>query len=829
MHFMALLGPLAFAELLRTVKADCLGDCPEGHHLIKIQPVIITYPEKGLASNTAFTSTESLPCEDEYITTTIPGPFPTTYTIPPTGTNPGSVVIETPTWTTITTPGSVLTTETIPPKGTTPGTVIIHTPTSEPPTSAPPETWITRTTPGSIWTTESIPPKGTTPGMVIIHTPTSEPPTSSEPPESWITRTTPGSILTTETIPPKGTTPGSVIIHTPTSEAPTSSEPPESWVTRTTPGSILTTESVPPEGTTPGTVIIHTPTSEPPTSEPPESWVTRTTPGSVLTTESIPPEGTTPGTVIIHTPTSSPRLPITTPVTFSNSSKAPPPTITTTTTDSIITTETIPGAGTTPGSVIIHTSVPESWITITSPGPEDFTTTVATPDGTTPGTVVIETPSWTTYTTEGTVATTKSIPPEGTNPGTVVIETTPPAIPESWVTITSPGPEDLTTTVATPEGTTPGTVIIETSSWTTYTTEGTVATTKTIPPEGTNPGTVVIETTPPGIPETTSPAVPETTSPAVPETTSPAIPESWVTITSPGPEDLTTTVATPEGTTPGTVIIETSSWTTYTTEGNIATTKTIPPEGTNPGTVIIETPAPTLECDRYGYLIQAAYLYRVNIETGATEPVGTELIPGASINALGYNALDNYLYGLDNNNHNIVRISNNGTAQNVVGVTVQSVVGDIDNEGCYWVLDSAYKYYKFDLKPGSSTYGTVLDQGQTTNSDKVPRLLDWVYLPNHGRQLWSIFPVPNAGEIRMVRFDMTTHAFFVVRTWKSDLDHSFGAAWGQNPSTVYISDNSNGEIWAYDVTNASRRKVSVGPVSSINDGARCVANVNAET
>lgn len=55
MHFMALLGPLAFAELLRTVKADCLGDCPEGHHLIKIQPVVITYPEKGLASNTAFT------------------------------------------------------------------------------------------------------------------------------------------------------------------------------------------------------------------------------------------------------------------------------------------------------------------------------------------------------------------------------------------------------------------------------------------------------------------------------------------------------------------------------------------------------------------------------------------------------------------------------------------------------------------------------------------------------------------------------------------------------------------------------------------------------
>ncbi|TPX11809.1 uncharacterized protein E0L32_007546 [Thyridium curvatum] len=721
MHLMALLGPLAFAELLRTVKADdCMGLCPDGKHLIKVQPVVIAYPEKGLASRTAIASTETIPC-DEYVTVTTPGDKATTYTIPPSGTVPGTVIIETPSptpspgWTTITTPGPVATTHTIPPSGTNPGTVIIETPTSSPePTSPEP----TSSKPSS--------PEPTTSESTSME-PTSTDPASSEPLESPTT-TAPTS------------TPRLPITSLPTFSNTSSPPAPESWTTYTTEGPTPTTHTIPPEGTTPGTVIIETP--------PAESWTTYTTEGPTPTTITKPPEGTNPGTVIIETPP------------------------------------------------------PGSWVTLTRPGPDFLTTTEVTPVGTTPGTVVVETPSWTTYTTEGPTPTTHSIPPEETNPGTVIIETPP---PESWVTVTRPGPEFLTTTEATPIGTTPGTVVIETPSWTTYTTEGPTPTTKTVPPEGTNPGTVIIETPPPE----TSPA--ETS----PSESSPA--ETSTAETSPA-----------------------ESWTTYTTEGPTPTTETISPSGTNPGTVIIETPpATTFTCDKYAYLIQWTSLFRVDIKTGEVEVVNRDVNTDSRINAIGYNTLDNYIYGMDAATHNLLRIPPNGKAT-VVATRVATnldrpYVGDVDSDGFYWVSNgSDGLWVKIDLRPGTSTYGQVVDSGNSPVSGGYI-VGDWTYVPSAGPYNFAIGTNHDTGTMALLRWSHGTHRWTTIRTYTiSDYpkgpEGGFGGIWAQNNGTVYAIDNPTGYIIAFDVDGLSEpRLVSEAAPSPGNDGARCVSNLDAES
>ncbi|AOA63994.1 GQ67_03026T0 [Komagataella phaffii] len=320
-------------------------------------------------------------CET-YVTTTQPwtGTYETTYTVPPTGTEPGTVIIETPeSYVTTTQPwtGTYETTYTVPPTGTEPGTVIIETP----------ESYVTTTQPwtGTYETTYTVPPSGTEPGTVVIETPEIVDCEAyccasvaikkrelcqcenfccswDQSCQTYVTTTQPwtGTYETTYTVPPTGTEPGTVIIETP-----------ESYVTTTQPwtGTYETTYTVPPTGTEPGTVIIETP----------ESYVTTTQPwtGTYETTYTVPPTGTEPGTVVIETP--------------------------------------------------------ESYVTTTQPWTGTYETTYSVPpSGTEPGTVVIETPEASTARTKfttvtsswtGVFTTTKTLPASGTEPATIVIQT----------------------------------------------------------------------------------------------------------------------------------------------------------------------------------------------------------------------------------------------------------------------------------------------------------------------------------------------------------------------------------------------------------------------
>ncbi|EFQ27261.1 60S ribosomal protein L19 [Colletotrichum graminicola M1.001] len=294
-----------------------------------------------------------VPSSFVFTTVTGTGSVPATVTIPPSGSNPGTVIVQEPAatqtqgqvqvpssfvFTTVTGTGSVPATVTIPPSGSNPGTVIVQEPaiTQSSPLLSIGFNIVTTGYSGSVPTTTTIFPTGTESiGTVLIQTPTSSAAAGVVP---ALTRTEgyDGSITRTTTLAPTGLqTVGDVLVQTPTVGAGASSAlanqviltsgfagsaistltlTPSAFVTLTSgyPGSITNTVTIPPSSGNPtGTILIQTPFSlgqSTTNTVSATSFVTTTIPGSVLTTFTLPPASTDPNgvaTVIVQDPSAA--------------------------------------------------------------------------------------------------------------------------------------------------------------------------------------------------------------------------------------------------------------------------------------------------------------------------------------------------------------------------------------------------------------------------------------------------------------------------------------------------------------------------------------------
>ncbi|GKU08010.1 unnamed protein product, partial [Fusarium langsethiae] len=290
--------------------------------------------------------------------------------------------------------------------------------------------------------------------------------------------------------------------------------------------------------------------------------------------------------------------------------------------------------------------------------------------------------------------------------------------------------------------------------------------TVTIPASGTTPGTVIIETPPPAPITSTC------------QYTGTSI------LTSP----ITVTTIPPSGTIPGTVIIETpppelvTSTRQYTGTSTLTgpvTVTTIPPSGTVPGTVIIETPPPlpTFSCDQGGYLIQSRALYRLNLVTGENVLVRDPVGPEGNINGIGYNVLDNLIWGV------------------VIGTTVSPIIR-IGPDGSYTLVGAILP------RPDSSVSGgTAWNVG-----DVDPDGNFWV--ATNGRQ-WSLD-----------NFDWK-----IVRDYGNVVGNNVWAAvYAVGNGIFYASENTSGDIYQFDINAGAPVRVTAGPSSSNNDGGTKKAN-----
>ena len=483
-------------------------------------------------------------------------------------------------------------------------------------------------------------------------------------------------------------------------------------------------------------------------------------------------------------------------------------------------------------------------------------TTTIPPDGGGPGEIKVLTPTnpitppsitlTSAYTGTSTLTgpITTTIAPTGNIPELVLVltPTTPGATP--YVTITTahtgtpPIDEPITITVP-PIGTEPGTIIVETppveptfiTKVVAHTGSSSIdeAITTTIPPIGSQPGTVLIET-PPLEPHFITEVDPYTG-------------------TSPILEAITTTIPA-SGTEPGTIIIETPVLTlsfvteeiphTGTSSITEAITTTIPPSGTEPGTIVIETPPlqssttsepssttskapdPTYSCTPGGFLMQGNSLYRLDLETGENALIKSPVGPGGVMHGIGYNSLDDFIYGMVTveGRTQLIRIDADG-GSTLLPLTFSPAtinVGDIDDQGQYWISAGGASWKQIDLKPGSPTFGTIVNQGTASG----PSVSDWAYLRNGGDYLYSI----RVGTTNSVayRWSRTTHVWESLRDFGNfNGAVGFGAFYTVGDE-LWGSNNGSGDIVAFPVLDptAPARTVSTGFPSTVNDGARCL-------
>ncbi|KAI1302516.1 hypothetical protein F5Y03DRAFT_361771 [Xylaria venustula] len=277
---------------------------------------------------------------------------------------------------------------------------------------------------------------------------------------------------------------------------------------------------------------------------------------------------------------------------------------------------------------------------------------------------------------------------------------------------------------------------------------------------------------------------------------------------------------TPPGSYPTTSPPEPTSTVTVTETTTVPTTTTVTTTAT-----VTQPCTPTLTCDKYGYLIQANTLFQVDLSTGAYTTVKASIGDGTTVNAMAYNTLDNYLYARQSGKNQLIRISSDGTTEVVTTFPDDTnvYVGDIDSDGNYW-YGSGDTWFQIDLKPNSATYGTLIANGKVDELGLA--VADWVYLPVGGPYLYSAAHNSTSGGTTLVRFSLDTKTYEVIQRYPKIGGHTWGAQYGINNGTLYASDNTNGQIWAFPIVGGTPYLASRGPISSQNDGARCALNLD---
>ncbi len=242
---------------------------------------------------------------------------------------------------------------------------------------------------------------------------------------------------------------------------------------------------------------------------------------------------------------------------------------------------------------------------------------------------------------------------------------------------------------------------------------------------------------------------------------------------------------------------------------------------------------PTFSCSMPAYLLQGSPTdaYSVNLSTGETTLVKNNLIGpgigGRQIQAVGYNVLDNYLWGYRTGTDQLVRIGGDWSVQffTISGLTIAGYdVGDIDANGIMYLSTGNSTIKRIDLNSSSPTYLQALSDLTSTGTT----IADWTVNVVDG----NIYAINQSS--LLLRYNTTTgvRTTLGVVQWSVTTGTGFGAAYSDSEGNVYVQDNQGGKIFKIDKphllpasTNAQiagNLFANTGMTTSSNDGTRCM-------
>jgi uncharacterized repeat protein (TIGR01451 family) len=229
-------------------------------------------------------------------------------------------------------------------------------------------------------------------------------------------------------------------------------------------------------------------------------------------------------------------------------------------------------------------------------------------------------------------------------------------------------------------------------------------------------------------------------------------------------------------------------------------------------------------------------LNSVDLNTAAITSISTAIIP-KGVNAIGFNRLNGYLYGMQPGNNHVVQVDANGVGYDlgaIAGVPTGNnfIVGDVDANGVlYIMINPGSTIYGIDVNPASPTYLTLLKTISLTSTN----ILDFAFHPTNGKLYGVISSNSHVVEITLPSGSGT--ATVIDRGQPTVLGSAgasgYGAVYFANDGTLYayrngIAGTTNGVIYKITGVESTNPGLPVAkiltstatPISQ-NDGARC--------
>jgi hypothetical protein len=220
-------------------------------------------------------------------------------------------------------------------------------------------------------------------------------------------------------------------------------------------------------------------------------------------------------------------------------------------------------------------------------------------------------------------------------------------------------------------------------------------------------------------------------------------------------------------------------------------------------------------CSPNFYQVISGTLELLNPTTGAYTNIGPNA--GFNYNAIGYDTLDNYIYGLrvGTNEGDLVRVASDGSVTDL-GLPTGLPAGDYDDgstdlSGNLYVQATSHSLYEINLATETTTV-IPLTGVPITGYDSV--IIGTNLYKISGDQLYTV----------NLTTDVATSATVTGPANWLNSSTEFGADWSDQAGELYVSNNGTGSIYEinnYNTNAPNATFVVAGTVTSQNDGASC--------
>ncbi|MCE7042514.1 DUF6923 family protein [Dyadobacter sp. CY312] len=265
-----------------------------------------------------------------------------------------------------------------------------------------------------------------------------------------------------------------------------------------------------------------------------------------------------------------------------------------------------------------------------------------------------------------------------------------------------------------------------------------------------------------------------------------------------------------------------------------------------------QTPTP-FECSNLAYQVSGpndenSILYSYNVSTGARTLLGA--LP-ARVNAIGYNTLDNYIWGVNVLTNQVVKIGSNAaltsyTIPNLPPPAVSAYynVGEVFGDGYLFIYSRlATTYYVVDINPArASTYLQLVDPTAAYTLDTAPfgntlagaattlQISDIVYNASSGLLTGIIDAQSATNAYRRFTINPVTQQVTITATTiagggiQNDEKVAFGSIFiDQTANSFYVFANTLGGFYQVNTATNAATLISTAATGGANnnDGASC--------